>query len=112
MFVLSQSSTTHYYVAHIADLVLFIAQLALPVFFVFRWKTMRWRVIGVFLGTFTFYIIGLISGFRLKRLDPERFPLLDLVWIHLGYVLGFIYCLILFAIRSGLERRKASTKEA
>src|SRR4051794_36982892 len=106
MLLLSQPTTAPYYAAHIADIVLLIAQFALPVYFVFRWKRMWWRAIGVFLGTFAFYIIGVISGLVLSALDPERTSLLDAVWIFFGLGPSLIYCLILFAIRAVLESRK------
>jgi hypothetical protein len=112
MLLLSQPTTAPYYAAHSADIVLFIAQFALPVYFVFRWKRMSWRAIGVFLGTFAFYVIGVISGIVLNALDPERTHLLDAVWIFFGLIPSFMYCLILFAIRLGLESRKGKSTEA
>ena len=97
--------------AHIADRILLIIALVVPILCV-----ARWNLRGVLVGALFFWVVLMLAGSILARLDPERGASVgDGVWLLFGWLAGLLYCLPLYGLkrfilflRSRYQRERAS----
>jgi hypothetical protein len=82
-------------VADFVDLLCLAIAALLPIFLV-----MRWKLLGVALGTLVVWGSLAVAGSLLSALDPQREAgLLDGVWLLFGWLVGLLYCGVLYLLR-------------
>jgi hypothetical protein len=78
--------------AYVVDLIFVAVALVAPI--ALMW---RGRPVGLLLGVVTVWLVGVLDGVSLNRLDPAREPMwLDALWLLGGWLVGLLYCLPIF----------------
>ena len=78
-----------------ADRILLIVALVVPILCVARWDLR-----GVIVGALFFWVALVIAGWILSRLDTERGTTVgDTVWLLFGWFGGLLYCLPIYGIK-------------
>ncbi len=64
---------------------------------------LRWGCLGVGLGTLVQWWALILAGLLLSKLDPGRDNgMLDALWRFTGWILSFLYCLVVYGLKKGI----------
>ena len=78
-----------------ADRILLIVALVVPILCV-----ARWNLRGAIVGALFFWVVLVIAGWILSRLDTDRGTTVgDTVWLLFGWFGGLLYCLPIYGIK-------------
>ena len=75
------------------DIVVLVLSLAVPIYAVLKFSRT-----GIIVGSIYFWLMLVAEGNILSSYDRERFGILDCFWLYTGWIVGLIYCTVIFAV--------------
>ena len=85
------------------DTVVLLLSFVVPIYAVLRFKRA-----GIIIGSIYFWLMLIAEGNILSTYDDQRGRILDSFWLYTGWIVGLIYCAVIYAvILVTRERRKA-----
>jgi len=90
------------------DIVVLVLTLAVPIYAV-----LRFNLIGIIIGSIYLWLMLIAEGDILSTYDHERGRILDYFWQYEGWIVGLVYCMVIYAVMLVTrERRKAKDLSA
>lgn len=83
------------------DAVVVVLALAIPIYVILR---LNW--IGIIVGSIYFWLMLIAEGNILATYDKERSGLLDSVWLSTGWMVGLIYCTVIYVVMLTIRMRR------
>jgi hypothetical protein len=78
---------------YIFDIVVLAMTLAVPIYAVLKFK-----LTGIIIGSIYLWLMLIAEGDILSTYDHERGRILDYFWHYTGWIVGLVYCTVIYAV--------------
>ena len=75
------------------DTVVLLLSFAVPIYAVLRFNRA-----GIIIGGIYFWLMLIAEGNILSTYDDQRGGILDSFWLYTGWIVGLIYCAVIYAV--------------